>query len=157
MTDAVKEVRKILNELSSIATYFHNSSVRTVELGKIAADFKLTLLSFPTLFEVRWTEWTYTCVKNILRSWNALVIYFEQHKAEPVANGYLKFFTNYDKLKLITFLADLLQIYKHYHKNVQSDSLTIITLDMHVNALKTAINSLMTLIKMIVLTVAIFI
>lgn len=44
--------------------------------------------------------------------------------------------------ELMVFLGCLLQIYQHYHKNIHSDSLTIVTLRMHINALKKAVNSL---------------
>lgn len=58
---------------------------------------------------------------------HALVVYFEKHKEESVADGFFKFLTNYEKLRQIVFLADLLQIFQHFHKNVQSNSLTIVT------------------------------
>lgn len=142
MTDSVKELHKTLSVLSSIASYFRTSSLHSDELKQIAAEHKLTLLSIPKLFEIRWTEWTYTCIKNILRSWNALVIYFKAHNNDSVAAGYFNYLTNYDNLKLMVFVADVLQIFQHYHKNIQSDSLTIVTLKMHITALKKAVNSL---------------
>lgn len=124
----------IMATITSIATYFRNSSLRLDELKSIAKERELTLLSIPKLFEIRWTEWTYTCARSILRSWHALVIYFEKHKNEGIAFGFFKFLTNYDKLKQMVFLADVLQIYQHYHKNIQSDNLTIMTLRMHITA-----------------------
>lgn len=142
MADSVKEVRQIMNEMTSIASYFRTSSLRTDELKQIATERDLTLLLIPKLFEVRWTEWTYKCVKSILRSWNALVIYFEKNKHNAVAAGFFNFLTNYDKLKQIVFLADVLRIFQHYHKNVQSDNLTIVTLKMHITSLTKEIISL---------------
>jgi hypothetical protein len=128
--------------LSSIASYFRTSSSRTEDLKEMAAELELKLLTIPKLFEIRWTEWTYVCVKNILRSWHALVVYFQEYKDYALECGYFKFLTNYEKLKQIVSLADLLQIFQHFHKNLQSDSLTIVTLKMHINALKNAVNDL---------------
>lgn len=111
MTASVKEVKFFLLEMTSLASYFRQSSLRTDKLKKIAAERNLTLLSIPKLFEIRWIAWTYTCVNNILRSWNALVSYFEEYKDNGAeAGGFFHLLTNYNKLKLMVFLADVLQI-----------------------------------------------
>lgn len=138
-----REVDKILSTLSSIASFFHNSSLRLETLKKIATENKLTLLSLPKLFEVRWTEWMFNLVQNSLRSWNALVLYFEScgdDNAQGV--GFLNFLKSHENLKLLVFLCDLLHVYKRFHKNVQSANLTIVTLDQYISTLKTTLNSL---------------
>lgn len=58
-TDSVNSeilIKNTLNILSSIASYFHNSSVRSEELKGIASEESLTLLKIPKIFEIRWTE-----------------------------------------------------------------------------------------------------
>lgn len=60
----------------------------------------------------------------------------------PTATGFEGFLTNLETLKLITFLADLLQIYQRHHKNVQGDKLTIVLLAKYINALKTSLEQL---------------
>lgn len=75
-----KPIKNTLNMVSSIASFFHNSSIRMNELKQIAATKTLQLLSLPKLFEIRWTEYTFTGVNNILFSWQALVAYFTTNK-----------------------------------------------------------------------------
>lgn len=116
LTNRVKEVRKSVEMLSSIASYFHESGLRTQELKQIATERGLKLLSIPKIFKIRWTEWTYTTVVNLLKSWNVLMIYFDKNKNDAKVSGYLTFLSKLENMKLIVFLCDILQIYKRYQK-----------------------------------------
>lgn len=68
LTNRVKEARLCIEMLSSIASFFHESALLTTELREIAAENDLKILSIPKVFKVRWSEWTYTTVVNILKS-----------------------------------------------------------------------------------------
>lgn len=136
MTHSVTEVNHVLGVLSSIASYFNNSGLRTENLKHIAEENQLTLLSIAKLFEIRWTEWTFITVVNTLRSWNALCTYFEKcRNIDLQAPGFLNFLTSYENLKILSFLGDLLSLYHRYHKRVQSDNLNIISMDNHITDL----------------------
>lgn len=67
LSNRVKKVRKTVEILSSIFSYYHESELRTVELKQIALERGLKLLSIPKIFRIRWTKWTYTTVMNLLR------------------------------------------------------------------------------------------
>lgn len=103
VTNEIKEVRKAIEMLSSIASYFHESGLRTEELKKIANENGLKLLSIPKIFTVRWTEWTYTTVVNLLKSWNALMIYFDKNKTNAKVSGYFTFFFENEKYEIDCF------------------------------------------------------
>lgn len=75
---SVKEVSKVLKILSEISTHFHFSAICTSELKKIASEHGLTALNLPKIFEIRWSQFTYNLVFNVLKSWNALVVYFQK-------------------------------------------------------------------------------
>lgn len=140
LTKSVKEVNKIVQVLSSISSYFHESAMRTEELKEIAKERKLKLMSIPKIFKIRWTEWTYTTIVNLLKSWNALMVYLKENQHDATARGYFTFLSTIENMQLIVLLADILQVYKRYHKLVQSDKLTIVSLAKHIGFLKSALD-----------------
>lgn len=141
LTNSTKDVKRMLDILSSIASYFNQSSVRSEKLKKIAKEKSLKLLSIPKIFEIRWSQWTFTTVLNILKSWNALMAYFEVvSKGDKEATAYETFLSDVTNLKLITFIADVLHVYQRYQKHLESDSLTIVSLVKHIRGLKTTLN-----------------
>lgn len=117
-------IAELISKLSSIASYFHQSSVRTVRLKEIAAENKVNYLTMPKEFEIRWTEYTFNLFKAILTNWNALVFYFGESQ-DATAKGFLVFLASPYKLKALTFCADVLYIFKRFQKQLQSDSLIL--------------------------------
>lgn len=140
----VPETTEILSVLSSISTYFHYSALRTAELKKIASDHELKLLNIPKIFQIRWSQFTYTLLRSVLVSWKALVLYFEKHQDDAQCVGYLEYLTKLDNVKLITFLADVLFMFKRFHKKLQSDRLTLIEMKVHVTAISASLQDMET-------------
>ena len=62
--------------LSDISSYFAKSGIRCRELKNIAEFNNLMVCSFPKIFEIRWSEFTHLLVESILKSWNAIIMYF---------------------------------------------------------------------------------
>lgn len=110
--------------MSKISSYFRTSGLRTAELKKISNENGLKLLKMPKEYEVRWTEFIYQLFNAVLTNWNALVLYFNKHP-DAQNNGFKIFLTNVNKLKLITFFADVLFIYQRFHKQMQLEFLTL--------------------------------
>lgn len=138
-----KKIDKILNTVSSIASYFRSSSLSLNEMKDIATKNGFPLLSLPKLFDIRWTQYTFTAVTNTLHSWRALVAYFQASQQSCAqAAGYLAFISNEQNLKMMAFLADILQIYQRYHKKIQSDELTILKLITDINMLNKSLSDL---------------
>lgn len=125
LTTAVPETNRILTVLSRIASHFHTSAVRTSELTEIASTIGLKLLSMPKIFEVRFTQYTFQLVRAISANWRAIEIYFRKNM-DATTQGFHTFLTNGENLKKMTFLGDLLFIFKRLQKKLQSDSLTLI-------------------------------
>lgn len=117
-------VSEMISVLSKISSYFHTSGLRTAELKEIANKNVLKLLSMPKIFEICWVEFTYNLFKAILTNWNALVLFFAEYP-DAQGCGFRYFLTTVEKLKLITFFADLLFVYQRFHKRMQLDSLTL--------------------------------
>jgi len=121
----------MIESCASIATYFHQTGLRTKELKKIADENEMSLLHLPKYFEVRWTEFTYKLFYGIIKSWYILVCYFKKKKEEDIVEeksisaGFLKFLTDFNKLKLLCFLTDLGYIYGRFQKQIQSDETLI--------------------------------
>lgn len=103
--NSVGAISIMLSILSKISTHFHYSAIRTAELKKIASDRDLRLLSIPKNFEIRWSKFTFTLLRSILVSWNALVIYFKEIEKNLECAGFLKYLTNLGTVKLIAFCS----------------------------------------------------
>lgn len=139
VSNSHKIISKTLNVLSSIASYFNGSGLRVAELTKIANEEKIELMSLPKIFEIRWTEFTHSLVHNLLKSWHALVLYFNKNSTDAKCSGFAIFLTKIENLKRIAFLADILSIFQRYHKKLQSDNLTLLSLVKHLSSLKAAL------------------
>ena len=74
---SVTEIEQIFQSLVGLTSYFHNSGIRSRELRQIAQDKKCSLLSLPKLFEVRWTEFSFSLMNAVLVSWHALVLFMK--------------------------------------------------------------------------------
>lgn len=148
LTAHVIEVRKIIETCTSIATYFHQSGLRSKELKEIVDDHEMSLLHLPKYFEVRWTEFTYKFFYGVLKSWYILVCYFKKKKEEGISKeksvsvGFLKFLTDLNKLKLLCFLTDLGYIYGRFQKQMQSDDTLIFDVEDKRNSVLHLINIL---------------
>lgn len=66
------------------------------------------------------------------KNWNILVKYFtkvleesQDSKHKSVTKGFLKFLTDYEKLKLLCFVTDLGYLYSRFQKQLQADYVTI--------------------------------
>lgn len=84
----------------------------------------MTLLRMPKMFDIRWAEHKHQLVKSILNNWQPLVLYFGEND-DAISNGFITFLTNADNLRNISFMADLLNVFQRFQKQLQSDSLTL--------------------------------
>lgn len=129
-------VGKVLSVLSSIASYFNQSGLRRADL-----DNNLTVFRLPKIFEIRWTQFTFTLIRNVLFSWKTLVLYFEKNKEEAACGGFRQYLEN---LELIVFLADVLFVFQRFQKNLQSDRLTLISMMSQNAAIKKSLEQMET-------------
>lgn len=141
VSDTVTEVKYCFQNLVSLVSYFHTSGVRSRELNKMAEDNALKILRLPVVFEVRWTEFSYTLLNAVLTSWSALTTYLMQ-SSEVAARGHSKFLTSHSHLQLLSFLADLLFVFARFQKRLQSDSTTLLDMQHAVNNVQSQIAEL---------------
>lgn len=136
------EIKKIIDTCTSISTYFHNSGIRTRELKEKAEEKKLPLLRLPEYHEVRRTEFSLQLVNAILKSWQALIIYFQDSK-DAEAKGYFHFLSDKGNLQLLTFLADVLEIMSRCQKNLQKNNISLIDMMQFVKSTGEQLSSLL--------------
>jgi len=137
----VVEVKKNIETCVSISSCFHQSRLRTKELKQIAEENNCKFISLPYYFEVRWTEFTHSLCLGILKNWNIFVKYFtkvleesQDSKHKSATKEFLKFLTDYEKLKLLCFVTDLGYLYSRFQKQLQADYVTIYDLEEKKNA-----------------------
>lgn len=141
---AVPEIGKMLSILSNMATYFHFSAIRSSELKQTAKNRGLRLLHLPKIFTIRWTEFSFKLLNNVLLSWQVLVIYFQNNIEDAQCAGFLKYLTSLKTMKMLAFLADLLFTFERFQKKLQSDRLTLIDMKSHVDSIKKGLNEMKT-------------
>ena len=77
VSSSVSEVNTIIKDASALSAFFHTSAVRTKALQQTGERNGFVVKRLPSYFEVRWTEFTYRLLFNILSSWKAIVSYFQ--------------------------------------------------------------------------------
>lgn len=118
-------VASVIALARNFSTYFHKSAKRTKKLDDIAASNNLKEpLRYPKYFEVRWVEFLFNLFTAVLRNWRAAIKYFESEGLNVSLNRWLL----YDRIHILTFLADILNIIKTYQKICQSDSICMLDL-----------------------------
>lgn len=129
---------------TSISSYFNQSPMRVAELEKIASDNNLKVKNLPKIFEIRWTQFSFALLRNVLFSWKLLVLYFDKNKKEAACAGYHLYLTKLENLKMIAFVADVLLAFQRFQKQLQSDCLTIVSLMPQINAIKKTLSGMET-------------
>lgn len=130
----ISEVESLISTCVSIVGYFHQSGLRTKELKDLATKYGKQFLQFPKYFEVRWTEFSYNLLQSVLKNYFSLVKFFEEKvklEKDNVAEGYLHFLKNFDKVKLLCFLTDLAFVFSRLQKSVQGDGVSIFDVQHH--------------------------
>jgi len=138
VTDLVSEVSHLLQKLSGLSSFFHTSGLRTRQLKELASTNDLACRSLPKVFEVHWSEYTFSLVNSVLESWHALVLYMQQSH-DKQAEGFETLLTNKTNLELLTFLADVLAVFSRFQKKIQSDNVTLLDIQREVTLVKTSI------------------
>ena len=115
VSKSVKVVSYLFQELVAVCSYFRKSGVRSRELRNIASEKKFRLMKLPKLFEIRWSEFTYQLINDILSWWSALVYYFQKY-VDVQSSGFLVCLTKLENLKILVFLADVLSVFSRYQK-----------------------------------------
>lgn len=132
-------VNSMIDTLKSISSHFHVSAMRTNALKNIAATEGTGLLNLPRFYEVRWAEFTSNLLRAVLVSWNTLVIYFSK-QTDAADKGFRDYLTNYDNLKLIALMADVMYLFTIFQKRAQANDLNIVSLVRHLNWLQSKID-----------------
>lgn len=101
------------------------SGLRTRKLKTISEKLKISVLHFPTRFDVRWTEFTSSLLNTISSSWLALVLYFNENGSTE-CKGYYDFLTKHENIKLISSLADILSVFAYLKKKLHPDLIIIL-------------------------------
>lgn len=70
-------VKNLIQDMSNLSSYFHQSGERTQKLKHISSENNITnILKYPTYFAVRWTEFTFDLLNAVLRNWRGSIVYF---------------------------------------------------------------------------------
>lgn len=123
LSNDVSLVKNLIEDASSLSTYFHKSGDRTQKLGDAAIANNLPQpLRYLAYFAVRWTEFVYALFNVTLRNWRCSMHYFLKPNEIGLSNRWLL----YDRIHLLTFITDVLCLMKTFQKTFQSDSISIL-------------------------------
>lgn len=135
----VPELSIFLNNMTKISSYFGKSGLRVAALHTIAADNNLPYLRLPRYFEIRWSQFTHQLLFSILTSWHALVLYFSSEVAAE-AVWYKNLLRNYDNMRMLSFITDLIFIYQRFQRKLQANDLNLVSLKKHLTDIQSAID-----------------
>ena len=139
VSSSVSEVNTIIKDASALSTFFHTSAVRTKALQQIGERNGFVVKRLPSYFEVRWTEFTYRLLFNILSSWKAIVSYL-QTSDDSAAKGHLRNWTDLCKLKTVCLVADLLMVFSRFQKSPQDNAINVFDMESKVTSVKKRIS-----------------
>lgn len=80
--------------------------------------------------EIRWAEYSSNLIHAILVSWNTFFIHFSNSN-DLETKYYKEYLSNFQNLKLITFMADVMGLFTCFQKKIQADDLNVRSLDKH--------------------------
>ena len=141
VSDSVGEVKHLFKKLIGISSYFHTFATRTREVTKLATEKGFSYVHMPAVYEVRWTEFSYSLVNAVLVSWAALVSYFG-NSTDTAAKGHLDILVCEATLHLLAFLADILLVFSRFQQRLQCDTTTIVDMQQAVRSVQDKIASL---------------
>ena len=138
------KLKVVIEELKSTSTYFHTLGVRTRERKKIADEHNLPIRRYLAYFQIRFAGFRFELIVAHLSSWEATTLYFREKSKEREEDGHLKFMTNKFRLHLMTFVADVLSVFKRYQKLIQDGGITILDVESRTRTVRAQIQSLLT-------------
>lgn len=110
----------------------------TLHILRKLKDDNIKLMALPTMYEVRWCEYTHQLFDTMLSSWECVVRYFEE-VSDPVGKPLGNRLLRYEHLKMMAFITDLLLVFKILQQRLQSDSLKPISMHSYVTTFKSTI------------------
>jgi hypothetical protein len=128
MSKSVPEVGFLLADCKMTSTFYNVSAVRMTELKDAARECGVSVCHFPTPKDIRFTEYSYTLVKAVLRNYKGMIAHL-QNANDTEGAGFLSKWLDEDTLLLTAILADALYVYKRFQKSIQSDQLNVFDLE----------------------------
>lgn len=147
VVQSVEEVKRLISDAVSVSTHFHQSSLRTKELEKVAKELNIELMRFPAYFEVRWAEFVHRLLQVVIHNWPALIHYWKQQQEtshDRESPGFLKIWTSVETLHLLHFLVDILSSLSRLQQGFQRDDVTIFEVTSQLDLFKKRIEDLQT-------------
>lgn len=136
---AIKEFQTVTSICSNTASHFNRAPMRAAELKEISTKYGIKLKSLPTMYEVRWCEYTHQLLDGILTSWECIIRYFEE-KNDVTGKPYGNYLLNHMHLQMVAFMTDLLLVFKILQQRLQSDNLNPVSMQSHIKIFKNTIS-----------------
>ena len=112
VTDTVTELKVANEELKSISTYFHTSKVRIRSTQKKLLMNIIAYTKIPSILSNPLHRVPFEVIHAYLSSWEATTLCFRDKSKKREEDIHFKFMTNNFKLHLMTFVADVLAVFK---------------------------------------------
>ena len=127
MTRDVPEVSVLISDCKAVTSYFNSSALRTKELKKAALDTDSEITQFPTVKDIRFTEYSHAMLSSILRNHKPMIRYLEASESAE-DKGLLNKWLDEDTIRIAACLCDVLYLYKRFQKCIQGDHVTVFDL-----------------------------
>jgi hypothetical protein len=129
MTINVPEVPHLVRDCKAVTAFYNVSAVRTKEIKLVAAESKTSFTQFPSVKDIRFTEYSYTLLSSVLSNYKPMIIHLQKRVSDPEAEGILNKWRDADTVQCAAVLCDALYLYKRFQKQIQGDQITVFDLE----------------------------
>lgn len=122
MCAAVPELKHLLQDAKSVASYYRCSVLRTSELHAIDGNRKA--VSFPAFFEVRWAEYEYQLLNALWTNLPMCLKHWIGSNCKEAA-GYMRKWTEVGRIRMLLVTLDVLWLLTRFQTTLQSNACII--------------------------------
>ena len=136
VTSNVSEVKHLIADAKSLASYYRCSGLRTKELHSVAASSDSSkVVAFPAYFEVRWMEYVHQLLSAAWCNLLPILGHLSHVDSDNEARAYKRKWTELSRLRLLVVTIDVLYLLSRLQITLQSDSCMIFDVAEETNAL----------------------
>ena len=136
VTANVSEIKHLIADAKSLASYYRCSGLRTKELHSVAGSSEISkTVAFPAYFEVRWMEYVHQLLSAVWRNLLPILGHLSHADSDNEARAYKRKWTELSRLRLLVVTIDVLYLLSRLQITLQSDSCLIFDVAEETNAL----------------------
>lgn len=128
MNNSVSEVSHVIADCKAVTSFYNVSALRTKEIKKAAIEIGASYKQFPSVNDIRFTEYSYKLLSAILDNHKSMIKHLssvDTAEAKGLRNKWL----DADTVHVAATLSDAVYVYQRFQKLLQGDKISIFDVD----------------------------